>query len=244
MLMLHSAAHSNAIWHLAIGMVAAVAAASIKEEASCAPVEPGNLPSQGELLPATFADEADLVTLLQKRADGNLSAAGREVARRKVPNATAVWEELAGIVHIDDLQENMSEEVDSNILEQERNQLKDLKSRFPEADAIKQKFANLWGKIRLGVHLEDFKQKLEEAKDSGSAGLEQIQKKFEDLQKEMPDKLDDIKDQAASTWSSLQDSLPDLDELMAIAHGVARKTKTKVHDAVKGAIHSIRGWFR
>lgn len=221
---------------------------------------PGQL---GCVLQPGDTDDSDGVGMLQATSSAHKAPKSAKKMRKFI-DLGAVWEQMRGAVEIDQIKTAIAA-AKADAKEKLLEKLKTLQDAFPSADDIKEKFSDQWNNITSGVNMEELQAMINEAKKTGSAKLKDLQSKLGELQAKF--NIDSIKAHAQSTWDSMQDRLPDLDELSAHLKGVANQAKDTLHaawgsitdseawDSVTGAAHqaadavnsaweTATGWFR
>mmetsp|Transcript_65279 Transcript_65279/g.164570 ORF Transcript_65279/g.164570 Transcript_65279/m.164570 type:complete len:254 (+) Transcript_65279:67-828(+) len=199
-----------------------------------------------------LGDEDGALAMLQHKVGGSKALAAASSAnsaankkrKHKMPNATAVWEQLKGAVEIDELKAQIQNATDSETIQHLQEKLNTLTAEFPSYEEIQQQFSDQWANITQAVDLENLQDQLEEAKKYGSsvanATVAELQKQYDALKEQMPDfDLDSIQQQAADLWSQMEDYLPDLDSLTAQAQQVANQAMDAAADAANSAANAI-----
>lgn len=228
---------------------------------------PGQL---GCVVPSGDTDDNDGVGMLQATSSAHRASKSAKKVRKFI-DMGKVWEQMRGAVEIDQVKGALAD-AKGYAKEKLQDKLKTLQDAFPSAEEIKDKFSDQWNDITSAVDMEELQSMISEAKKTGAENLKDLQSKLSELAGKI--NIDSIKAKAQSAWDSMQDKLPDLDDLTGHLKSVARHAKESFHgawdkaktawgsitdssdgdtvtgmvdqakDAVNSAWESAKGWFR
>lgn len=197
---------------------------------------------------AVSAEQDSAVGLLQQNAKGRDIKAGQH----QTPNATAVWDQLAGAVQVDQLRAAIDNAANSPQVGQLQAELQSLEAQYPDAATIQQQFSSTWSQITHAVQIQDLQQQLSSALNSQEKN--QLEQKLQELTASMPSvDLNNVQQQAANTWASLLNQgvpLPDLAEVSDLANQAAQQASAVASQAAEAAAsaannvaNAIGGYF-